>query len=153
MKKHCSPRRCFSLITFDMRAMTNKKMTPSCSPRQAGPKHALFDLERSISKFDLRSGQGQIMIQVRSICKSSEAARRVKSFGTICAPLSSSCRDFLAKRRLWPHLTSGDLPWHPIVSCTQIITDGVSGHAPERIGWLRSVYVKKEAFLYFSIGL
>ena len=92
-------------------------MTPSCSPRQAGPKHALFDLERSISKFDLRSGQGQIMIQVRSICKSSEVVNmqllRVQSFGTICAPLASSWSDLLAKNRLWPHLISGDLPVTP----------------------------------------
>ena len=34
----------------------------SCSPRQAGSKYILFDLERSISKFDLRSCQ----VKVRS---------------------------------------------------------------------------------------
>ena len=47
---------------FDMRD-TKMKMTPSCSPGRAGSIHVLFDLEGSISKFDLRSGEGQIMIQ------------------------------------------------------------------------------------------
>ena len=36
-------------------------MTPSCLDRRATSKHVLFDLERSISKFGLRSGQGQVM--------------------------------------------------------------------------------------------
>ena len=39
-------------------------MTPSCSARQASPGHVLLDIESSISKFDPRSGQGQVMIQV-----------------------------------------------------------------------------------------
>ena len=45
----------FSLITFWYGRY--EKMVPSCSPRRAGPKYLLFDLERSIWKFDLRSGQ------------------------------------------------------------------------------------------------
>ena len=48
---------------FDMRG-TKTKMTPSCSPFQAGSNHVCFDIERSISKFDLGSGQGQIVSQV-----------------------------------------------------------------------------------------
>ena len=40
------------------------KMTPSCLPSQAGSKYVLFDIKRSISKSDLRSGQGQVMTQV-----------------------------------------------------------------------------------------
>ena len=48
---------------FDMRDM-KIKMTPSFSPRRAGSEHVLFDLESSISKSDLRSGQGQVMTQV-----------------------------------------------------------------------------------------
>ena len=65
-----------------------------------------------------RPGQGQIMTQVGqyAVCTSSEAARRVKSFGTICASLSLSCCDLLAywrKKGLWRHLTSGDLPVTP----------------------------------------
>ena len=40
------------------------EITQSCSIRRAGSKHVLFDVERSIYKFDLRSGQGQVMIQV-----------------------------------------------------------------------------------------
>ena len=46
----------------------------------------------------------------RSKCISSEAPWRAKSFGTICASISLSCRDLLVKNGLWPHLTSGDLP-------------------------------------------
>ena len=51
----------FSLITFAMRDM-KMKMTSSCSPRPADSKDVLFDLERSISKSDLRPGQ----VNVRS---------------------------------------------------------------------------------------
>ena len=38
---------------FDMRD-TKIKMVPSCLARRAAAKHALFDIEKSISKFDLR---------------------------------------------------------------------------------------------------
>ena len=129
-----------------------------CSPRQAGSKHVLFKVERSIWKFDPRSGQ--VMVRStsdhdlsRSVCTSFEAARQAKPLGTICASLSPSCRDLLAKNGLWSHLTSGDLSVTPIVSCTQICTDGASGHDPERIGWFWLVYVKREAFSYFPLGL
>ena len=85
----------------------------------------------------------------KSICTSFKATRRAKLFGTICASLSSSCRDSLAKNWWWPHLTSFDLRWPrrdpPIVSCTRIITDGVSAHDPERIGLFQSVYAKRKA--------
>ena len=40
------------------------KMTLSCLPRQAGSKHVLFDIKRTISKSDLMSGQGHVMTQV-----------------------------------------------------------------------------------------
>ena len=43
---------------------TKLKMSPLCLARQAGLEHSLFDLERSISKFDIRSGQGQVMTEV-----------------------------------------------------------------------------------------
>ena len=39
------------------------------------------------------------------------------------------------------------------MSCSRIITDGASGHDPERIEWFRLVYVKREAFSCFPIGL
>ena len=60
----------------------------------------------------VRSGEDQAKVRSwpsRSICISSDAARRAKSLGTICASLSPSCRDLLAKNGLWHHLTSGDL--------------------------------------------
>ena len=50
-------------------------------------------------------------------------------------------------------VASFDLLVTPIVSCTRIYTDGVSGHDPNRIGWFRSVYEKREAFSHFPIGL
>ena len=48
-------------IDFFMRYM-KMKMTPSCLSLQAGSDHVLFDLERSISKSYLRSGE----VKVRS---------------------------------------------------------------------------------------
>ena len=33
------------------------KMTPSCLPRRADSEHVLFDLGRSVSKYDVRPGQ------------------------------------------------------------------------------------------------
>ena len=143
---------------FDMRD-TKIKMTASSSPCQAASKHVLFDIERSIWKFDLRSGQVKVRSRSdhdpsRSLCTFSEAARRAKSFGTIFASLFSSCRDLLAKKTdcdvIWTQVTSS---WPQIVGCTQICTDGVSGHDTERIGWFRSVYAKREAFSCFPIGL
>ena len=56
-------RRWFSSITFLMRD-TKMKMTPSYLPRRAGSKHVLLGHERSISKYDLRTGHGQVKTQV-----------------------------------------------------------------------------------------
>ena len=39
-------------------------MATSCSARRDGSENASFDSERSISNYDLRSGQGQVMTQV-----------------------------------------------------------------------------------------
>ena len=47
----------------------------------------------------------------KSICISSEAARRTKSFDTICVSLSPSGRGLLAKNGLWLHLNSFGLRW------------------------------------------
>ena len=74
-------------------------MTLSCSARQAGSEHVLFDIEKSISIFDLGSGQGQV--NVRSGPTSQIVWHHMR--------VSPSCRDLLAKNGLWPHLTSFDL--------------------------------------------
>ena len=50
-----------TLITF-LIWDTKIKMTPSCSPHRTDSEHVLFDTERSIWEFDLRSGQ----VKVRS---------------------------------------------------------------------------------------
>ena len=50
-------------------------------------------------------------------------------------------------------VTSVELPMTPIISCTRIITNGLSGHDPEIIGWFWLVYAKREAFSYFPIDL
>ena len=94
---------------------TKTKMKPSCSPRRTGSEHVLSDLERSISKFDIWSGQVKVRSRSdhdpnRSVCTYSKAARRAKLFGAICASLPPSCRDLLTKNALWPHLSLGDLP-------------------------------------------
>ena len=107
----------FSLITFvDVRDM-KIKMRPPCLECRAGSKYVLFDLGRPMSKFDLRSGQVKVRSRPghnrRSVCIYSEATWWAKSFGTIFASLSPSCREFLAKTGFWPHLTSGDLPVTP----------------------------------------
>ena len=86
-----------------------------------GSNYTLFDLERAISKIDLRSCQVKVRSRSdhdpsRSICTSSEAGRRAKSFGTICASISPSCCEFLAKTDcdlVWPHLTFDNLPVSP----------------------------------------
>ena len=44
-----------------------------------------------------------------------------------------------------PILPQVTFPWLVIISCTEIITDGVNGHDPEMIGWFRLVYAKREA--------
>ena len=71
MKNYRSSRRWFFIDDLlDMRDM-KMKMTPSCSPRRAGLEHVLFDLERSISKSDLRSGQrslGQDKLSDQHFC-------------------------------------------------------------------------------------
>ena len=118
----------------------------------------IFYVERPISKFDLRSGQVKVRStsghdRSRSIRISSEAAWRAESFGTICTSLSPPIVIYWQKQDfdlIWPQVTS---PWPPIISCVLIITDGVSVHDSERIGWFRLVYVKREAFSYFLIGL
>ena len=46
---------------------------------------------------------------------------------------------------MWPQIT---FHWPPIISCTRIITYGVSGYDPERIVWFRLVYAKRGAFSY-----
>ena len=102
---------CCLLITFFDMGDTKMKMTTPCLPRQVGSKHVLFNVERFIWKFDLRSRSDHD--PSRTICTSSEATRRAKSLGTIYASPSPSCRDLLAKNGLWRHLTSGDLPVTP----------------------------------------
>ena len=60
---------------------TKMKMAPSCSPRQAGSKHALFYLEMSIWKFDLRSGQ----VKFRSKSDNDPSvAKFIFSYGVEC---------------------------------------------------------------------
>ena len=99
-----------------------------------------------------RSGQGQITTQVGQYAHPLERLdelSRVAWFACIYLhPVAT-----LVKNGLRRHLTSGDLPWLPIVSYTQICTDGLSGHDPEKIGWFRSVYGKGEGFSNFPIGL
>ena len=135
------------------------KITPWCLARRTGWKHDFFNLEESISKFDFRSVQVKFRSRSgrdrsRSICISSEAARRAKSLGTICASLSPPYRIFfLSKTGFWPHLTSDDFLVTPIISCTCTITDGLSGHDPERIGWFRLICAKREAFSHFPVAL
>ena len=143
---------------FDM-GDTTITMTPSFSPCQSGSKMYFLTLKSlfEIWKFDLRSGHVKVRSRSyhdpsRSIC-TPEAARLAKSFGTICASPSPSCHDLLAKNGLWRHLTSGGLLVSPIVSCTQICTAGVSGHASEINGWFWLAYAKREEFSYFPIGL
>ena len=83
---------------------TKIKGTPLCSPHQAGSKHVLLDLGQfeNLTSGQVRSGQGQSMTQICQYTHytSSEAAQRAKSFGTICASLSPSCRDLLVEKRI-----------------------------------------------------
>ena len=113
----------------------------------------MHSIGSSISKLELRSGKVKVSHdRSRLICISSEADWRAKSFGTICASLSSSCHELFAKTWFWPHLTSGDPPWPQSISCILMITDGATGHDAEIIGSFRLVYAKREAFSHFPIG-
>ena len=72
-----SQRRFFFLFFFAM-GDTIKEIMPSYWPRRAGSKNVLFDLEKSISEFDLRSGQVKVRSRSghersMSMCLSSEA--------------------------------------------------------------------------------
>ena len=129
---------------FDMRD-TKINMTPSCSPCRAGSKHVLFDLKRPTWKFDLRS---EVKVwprsdhdPSRSICTSSEVARRAKSlFGIICTSLFPSCLDLLAKNGLWLHLTSFDIRW-PLRDPRSSVAPGSA-----QMGWVTMILEKLGGF-------
>ena len=126
----------------------------------------LIELVRSMHVFtwkvnfkiwpQVRSDQGLVMTQISQYANIPMHRNiwRVKSFGTVSISMLS--RHIGEKRfvtsfdLIWPQVTS---PWPPIVSYTRIITDRVSGHDPERIGWFRLVYAEREAFSYFFTGL
>ena len=67
--------------------------------------------------------------------------------------LLSFFRALSAKNGLIPHLASFDLPMTINQRLHQIITDGVRGHDPGKIGWFWPVYAKWKAFSYFPIGV
>ena len=143
------------IISF-LKRDTEIEITPSCSPRRASSENVLFDLERPIWKFDQVRSMSDNDLS-RSICTSSEAVRRAKSFGTISASLTSILSRLIGVSLI---ATSLDLRWpshapHPSSSVVQMtgFTDEVIGHDPEGIGWFRSVYVKLEAFSCLTIDL
>ena len=101
----------------------------------------------------VRSGQGQVMTQVGQYVylpkRLNEPSRLAPFARLFLRPVASYWRNMDCDVT-WPQLT---IPWPPIIGCTRIITIGVSGHNPERIGWFRSVCAKREAFSYFLIDL
>ena len=62
MKNYSFLRRWF-FIDFVKYGKHDNKMTPSSLTHRAGPEHVLFDPERTISQFDLRSGQGRVKVR------------------------------------------------------------------------------------------
>ena len=101
----------------------------------------------------VRSDQGQIITQVgQNPClpKRLDEPSRLAPFAR---PYLNSVASYWRKTDcglMWPQMT---FSWTPIISCIRIITYGVSGLDPERIGPFRLVYAKWEAFSYFPIGL
>ena len=95
---------------------------------------------------NLTSGQGQIMTQVGQYAyrpKRFDEPSRLAPFARLnLHPVASYWR----KTDCGPMRPQMTFPWPPIISCTRIITDGVSGHDPERIGWFRLVYAKEKHF-------
>ena len=84
----------------------------SCSPWRAGSHHVILALKgqfQNLTSHQARSRPGYV--PSKPICISFEADWRAKSLGTICATISPSCRESLAKSGLWPHVTSYDFPW------------------------------------------
>ena len=128
------------------------KMTPLCLPRQAGSKRAICEIKRSISNSDLRSAQDQVMTQVGQsayLPKRLDEPSLLALFARLCLhPVASYWRKTDCGH-MWPQMT---FPWPQITSCTRIITDGVIGLDPERLGWFRLVYARLETFSYFPIG-
>ena len=73
-----------------MKEMKNK-MAPSCLSRRAGSEHVLLYLEKSISKTDLRSCQGQVMTHVGQyayLSKSFDEPSRLAPFARLISILS-----------------------------------------------------------------
>ena len=124
---------------FDMRDMKIKRIS-SCWPRRAGSKPAVFDLERSISKSDHRSGQVRSRSghdQSRSsvyISKRPDEPSRLAQFARLYLHSVASYWRKTACGLMWTQMT---FTWPPIISCEWIVTDGVSGHDPGRIEWFR----------------
>ena len=127
----------FSLIDLLMRYL--KKATP-CLPRRAGLKYEPFDLETSISKFDLRwnqvRGRSWLMTQIGQYAylpKFPHKPNRLAPFARLYLHSVASYWRKTDCHLIWPQMT---FPWPPIISCTPIITDGVSGqcHDPEKLG-------------------
>ena len=91
---------------------TKIKTTPSCSPRQAGSKHVLFDFERSNWKFDhrSRSGQGQKLTQVKCTCTSKRLDEPSRSAPFARLYLHPVPTNWLKTDcdLIWPQVTSPD---------------------------------------------
>ena len=89
MKKYRFSRRWFFIhYLFGVRDM-KMKTTPSCLPRRTDSENVLFDLERSISKSDLRSGQVRLRSDhnpSRSICISWSDHNPSRSICISCLP-------------------------------------------------------------------
>ena len=99
----------------------------------------LFDLEKSIWKFGLKSDQVKVSSTSvhdpsGSICRSSEAVRRAKSFGTICVSLSPFYCELLTKNGLRSHLNSFDLRWPPCEPWTS-----VAPGSAQQMGWVAMI--------------
>ena len=127
---------CFSLIILRYERNENKMAPSFCLVELVRNMYflALKDQLQNLNSVQVRSRSYHD--RSRSICISSEAAWRAKSFGTICASLSTSCRELLANIGSWPHLTSGDIPVTPNHHLHLDHHRWGSGHDPERNGWI-----------------
>ena len=145
----------FSRISFKLSMLEELFWLPSCFSRQEKSKHIHGDLERSISKFDLRSRSPRsrcwpewVMLHI-SRCVLMRRTQWCHVYVYI-----SFLSQVIAKKRF---VTSDDLIWPckgSLVKMTHLGHQDWPKILPfERIGALRCVSQKKEAIEYFPIDL
>ena len=123
-------------------------LTPSCLPHQDASKHVKHNLERSKSKFDLRSrSRGD---RSRSYCICIDASWWEKHNETTRTSLSLLDQKVFAKTvgdLRWPQMTFGGSPMKTV---SWVITEDLSQHHSQ---WMEMFWCEKEVVKILPIDL